>query len=128
MLETLLLARAQDFAKLMDVRSASTLIDHADRGDYTVEAKYLLACDGALSGCAERMDLTPESTARTGLLAADLTLLHLPADAAPEPWLWFDPGFDAGAFVRLIPLPAQNPQAETACASNGPGPARARPG
>ena len=109
--EEYLVARAQDFPDLIDLRFKNrftALQQHPDRvvaqvetpdGSYAVEADYLLACDGVRS--AVRTALGLDFAGRVfeeRFLIADV---ELKADFPSERWFWFEPPFHAGQSALL---------------------------
>ena len=67
--EQYLVERAQEFPDLIDLRFGNRVTDHSDHGDhvslavetpdgdYTLNAEYMIACDGARSPTRQRMNL-----------------------------------------------------------------------
>jgi len=114
--EEYLIDRARDFPGLIDLRFKNRVVDHADRGDhtvlnietpdgpYTLEADWMIACDGAGSPTRNRMGLSFEGqTFQEQFLIADIEMKDSPfGDAAvPERWFWFDPPFHNGKSALL---------------------------
>jgi len=72
-------------------------------GGYTIEAAWLLACDGARSTIREAMALPfTGQTFRDRFLIADV---KMQADFPTERWFWFDPPFHRGQSVLLHKQP-----------------------
>lgn len=114
--EQFLAERAAEFPELIDLRFLNNVRDHTDHGShvtldvatpeghYTLEAQYLVACDGANSGTRQRMGLEFEGqTFEERFLIADIELEESPfgEGAPPERWFWFDPEFHDGKSVLL---------------------------
>lgn len=72
-------------------------------GQYSVEADWLLACDGARSFVRESLGLPfVGKVFRDRFLIADVVMK---ADFPPERWFWFDPPFHRGGSVLLHKQP-----------------------
>jgi len=68
-------------------------------GDYTLQADYLVACDGARSPVRKALGLESKGrTFRDRFLIADV---KMKADFPPERWFWFDPPFHRNQSVLL---------------------------
>ncbi len=72
-------------------------------GAYSLEADYLLACDGARSPIRQMMGLEFEGVLfEERFLIADIVMQ---ADFPPERWFWFEPEFHAGQSALLHKQP-----------------------
>ncbi len=114
--EQYLVERARDFPDLIDLRFRNAVAAHEDLGDrvrlsvatpegpYALDARWLVACDGANSPTRRRMGLAWEGrTFEERFLIADVEMPDSPFgehDAA-ERWFWFDPPFHAGKSALL---------------------------
>lgn len=117
--EQYLVERAQDFPDLIDLRFKNKVIGHNDAGDhihldietpdgnYTLQSKYLLACDGAGSATRNRMQLPFEGqTFDEHFLIVDVEMQESPFDTdVPERWFWFEPTFHQGQSALLHKQP-----------------------
>ena len=114
--EEYLVDRAREFPDLIDLRFKNKVIGHTDQGDhvvltietpdgtYTLEARYLIACDGAGSPTRERMGLSfTGQTFQEQFLIADIEMEDSPfgESSVPERWFWFDPPFHPGKSALL---------------------------
>ncbi|MDN5567851.1 MAG: FAD-dependent oxidoreductase [Paracoccus sp. (in: a-proteobacteria)] len=64
-------------------------------GDYTLQAGWLIACDGARSTVRDRLGLDFEGRIfEDNFLIADIRMPD--HDMPPERWFWFDPPFNPG--------------------------------
>jgi 3-(3-hydroxy-phenyl)propionate hydroxylase len=114
--EEYLIDRARMFPDLIDLRFLSRVTGHRDTGDgvaldvetpegaYTLEADWLVACDGAKSPTRERMGLTFEGQTFTEqFLIVDVEMPEspFPEQDVPERWFWFDPPFHSGKSALL---------------------------
>jgi 3-(3-hydroxy-phenyl)propionate hydroxylase len=84
--------------------SFASLTVNTPDGDYSLEAQYLVACDGGRS--AVRKSLGLESKGRSfndRFLIADVVFETGSAESVfpPERWFWFDPPFHPGQSVLL---------------------------
>lgn len=116
--EEYLIDRVRDFPDLIDLRfknRVTALHQHTDGkasveidiktpdGDYTLGAKYLLACDGANSDIRTMMGLRFEGQSfEEQFLIADI---HMQADFPNERWFWFNPPFHEGQTALLHKQP-----------------------
>ncbi|HSF63516.1 MAG TPA: FAD-dependent monooxygenase [Paracoccaceae bacterium] len=117
--EAYLIDRARDFPGLIDLRFLNRVTGHRDTGDgvvlevetpegaYALEARYLVACDGAGSPVRGRMGLRWEGqTFEEQFLIADIEMADSPfAGAGAERWFWFDPTFHPGKSALLHQQP-----------------------
>ncbi|MDG4649565.1 FAD-dependent monooxygenase [Roseibacterium sp. SDUM158017] len=119
--EEYLLDRAREFPGLIDLRFLSRVADHEDRGEdgvrltvetpegrYVLDARYMLACDGANSPTRARMGLDFEGrTFEERFLICDIEMKDSPfgEHGVPERWFWFDPPFHAGKSALLHKQP-----------------------
>lgn len=72
-------------------------------GPYSLEADWLLACDGARSTVRQELGLTFEGRVfEDHFLIADVTMK---ADFPTERWFWFDPPFNPGRSALLHKQP-----------------------
>ena len=72
-------------------------------GDYSLQAAWLLACDGARSAIRQALALPFQGQVfRDRFLIADV-VMH--ADFPPERWFWFNPPFHPGQSVLLHKQP-----------------------
>ena len=108
--EQYLVERAFEFPDLIDLRFKNKVVDHVDKGDharltietpdghYTLDAEYMLACDGAGSPTRNRMGLSFEGqTFEEHFLIADVEMEDSPFETdEPERWFWFEPTFHNG--------------------------------
>ncbi|MCE8007593.1 FAD-dependent oxidoreductase [Aestuariivita sp.] len=114
--EEYLIDRAQDFPDMIDLRFKNKVTDHAGKDDhvvltvetpdgpYTLEADWLIACDGAGSPTRERMGLDfTGQTFQEQFLIADIEMEDSPFgdQDVPERWFWFDPPFHPGKSALL---------------------------
>lgn len=118
--EHMLLERAHAFPDLIDLRFRNRVTDHAERGDhveliietpdgdYTLEADWYLACDGARSATRSRMALPFEGQSfEERFLIVDVEMPQSPFAVAerPERWFWFAPPFHEGQSALLHKQP-----------------------
>ena len=118
--EQMLVARAQQFPDLIDLRFRNRVTSHTDRGDhvelqietpdgaYTLQADWYLACDGARSATRKRMELPFEGqTFEERFLIVDVEMPQSPFAVAdrPERWFWFAPPFHDGQSALLHKQP-----------------------
>jgi len=117
--EQYLVERAQEFPELIDLRFKNKVTDHTDKGDhvnltvetpdgaYSLEAEYLIACDGAGSATRRRMDLPFEGqTFEEHFLIVDVEMEESPFETeTAERWFWFEPVFHAGQSALLHKQP-----------------------
>jgi 3-(3-hydroxy-phenyl)propionate hydroxylase len=74
-------------------------------GDYTLQAEWLIACDGARSFIRDALGLPFEGKVfRDRFLIADV-VLHAGVEFPTERWFWFDPPFHPGQSVLLHKQP-----------------------
>lgn len=113
--EDYLIERAGDFPDLIDLRfrnEVTGLVLENDRvtatvetpdGSYSLQADYLVACDGARSPLRAMLglDLTGELFEERFLIAD----IVMEADFPPERWFWFQPSFHAGQSALLHKQP-----------------------
>ncbi len=118
--EQYLVDRAGDFPDLIDLRFNNTVTDHVTsdtgvslqistpEGDYSLQAEYVIACDGANSPTRKRMGLSFEGESfEERFLIADIEMEDDPfanADNA-ERWFWFKPPFHEGQSALLHKQP-----------------------
>jgi 3-(3-hydroxy-phenyl)propionate hydroxylase len=113
--EEYLVARARDFPELIGLRFGNRVIGlerHADHavlgietaaGNYTLEARYVLACDGARSTLRGLMGLAfAGELFEERFLIADI---EMEADFPPERRFWFEPPFHNGQSALLHKQP-----------------------
>ncbi len=118
--EQYLAERAQDFPDLIDLRFLNKVTAHTDHGDYvtldvstpdgdyTLEAEYYIACDGAASATRHRMNLSFEGqTFEEHFLIVDVEMETSPFGNhdTPERWFWFAPPFHNGQSALLHKQP-----------------------
>lgn len=118
--EEYLLERAREFPDLIDLRFLSKVTGHEDTGEcvrltvetpegaYTLEAAWMLACDGAGSPTRERMGLPFEGQSfEERFLICDIEMADSPFGdhGTPERWFWFDPPFHPGKSALLHKQP-----------------------
>ena len=117
--EQYLVERAQDFPDLIDLRFKNKLVDHVDTGafikleietpdgPYSLETRYLLACDGAGSPTRQRMGLAFDGQIfDEHFLIADVEMETSPFETeTPERWFWFNPPFHQGQSALLHQQP-----------------------
>ena len=83
----------------LDVRELPTLAVETPAGPCTIEADWLLACDGARSQIRRLMGLDFKGQAFDDrFLIADV---RMAADFPAERWFWFDPPFHPGGSALL---------------------------
>lgn len=113
--EEYLIARAQEFPELIDLRWKNQAVALDQRGDqveiavetpdgmYRLSAPYVLACDGARSSLRKMMGLELEGHRfAERFLIADV---EMKADFPPERHFWFDPGFHKGESALIHKQP-----------------------
>ena len=77
----------------------ATLKIETPKGNYSVEAEYILACDGVHSPTRNAMNLSFEGELfEENFLIADITMEN---DFPTERWFWFDPPFNKGYSALL---------------------------
>ncbi|TNE33592.1 MAG: FAD-dependent oxidoreductase [Alphaproteobacteria bacterium] len=117
--EEYLLERAADFEDLIDIRWLSRVMREENRedsvtlhietpeGDYSLNAEYAIACDGARSSIRARMGLKFEGQHfEERFLITDIEMEEPPFEsAAPERWFWFRPPFHSGHSALLHKQP-----------------------
>ncbi|MEM9330056.1 MAG: FAD-dependent oxidoreductase [Pseudomonadota bacterium] len=117
--EQFLVERARDFPDLIDLRFLNKVINHKDTGErvsllietpdgaYTLEAEFVIACDGAGSPTRKRMDLAFEGqNFDEHFLIIDVELDESPFKTeTAERWFWFEPTFHAGQSALLHKQP-----------------------
>jgi 3-(3-hydroxy-phenyl)propionate hydroxylase len=118
--EQYLAERAQDFPDLIELRFLNKVTGHTDHGDhvtldittpdgdYTLEADYYLACDGAGSATRTRMNLPFNGqTFEEHFLIVDVEMETSPFGSGdtPERWFWFNPPFHNGQSALLHKQP-----------------------
>lgn len=114
--EEYLIDRAQEFSDMIDLRFKNNVTAHDDKGDhvvltvntpdgdYTLEADWYIACDGAGSATRARMGLDfTGQTFQEQFLIADIEMEDSPFgdEDVPERWFWFDPPFHPGKSALL---------------------------
>jgi len=81
----------------------SSLSVHTQDGDYTLEADWLICCDGAGSPARKMLGLEFEGRVfEDNFLIADVVMK---ADFPTERWFWFDPPFNPGQSALLHKQP-----------------------
>lgn len=76
-----------------------TLEITTDEGEYTIEADYLIACEGVRSRTRDAMNIPYEGELfEENFLIADVTMEN---DFPTERWFWFDPPFNKGYSALL---------------------------
>jgi len=117
--EQYLVERARDFPGLIDLRFSNKVVCHQDKGghialdvetdfgNYTLNADYVLACDGAGSPTRKRMNLPFEGqTFEEHFLIADVKMEESPFETEEaERWFWFEPEFHPGQSALLHKQP-----------------------
>ena len=118
--EQYLIDRASEFPSLIDLRFLNKVIAHTDHGDhvtlnistpdgqYTLEAEYYVACDGAGSATRERMQLALNGQSfDEHFLIVDVEMETSPFGdhTTPERWFWFAPPFHSGQSALLHKQP-----------------------
>ena len=113
-LEQFLFERAQELPSVdlrfqnrcagVDIRPDHARIElETPDGPYTIEAGWLVACDGSRSKVRELMGLSFEGRVfEDRFLIADI---KMPADYPAERWFWFDPPFNPGQSALLHKQP-----------------------
>ena len=77
----------------------ATLTIDAPEGEYKLEARYVVACDGSRSAVRRHLGLESKGRVfRDRFLIADV---RMDVDAPAERWFWFDPPFHPGQSVLL---------------------------
>ena len=80
--------------------SYTTLTVDTPDGPYTLEAEYLIACDGARSPLRDMMGLSFDGRVfEDNFLIADV---HMKADFPTERWFWFEPPFKGAGQSALL--------------------------
>jgi 3-(3-hydroxy-phenyl)propionate hydroxylase len=100
---------------LIDIRFKNTVIsvsnkaDHAEMdirtpdGQYTLQAQYVIACDGANSPVRRMLGLDFDGEMfEERFLIADI---EMQAETPPERWFWFEPNFHNGQSALLHKQP-----------------------
>ncbi|MEM9277082.1 MAG: FAD-dependent oxidoreductase [Pseudomonadota bacterium] len=117
--EQYLVERAQAFPDLIDLRFKNKVVDHTDNGEhvllsietpnghYSLEADYVIACDGAGSPTRKRMGLAFEGqTFEEHFLIVDVEMEESPFETeTAERWFWFEPAFHQGQSALLHKQP-----------------------
>lgn len=118
--EEYLVDRCGEFPDLIDLRWKNTVVDHSTGDDgvrleidtpdgrYRLDARYLVACDGAHSATRRRMGLAFEGERfDEQFLITDVEMRDDPFDAGgvPERWFWFRPPFHDGQSALLHKQP-----------------------
>ncbi|SFE78209.1 3-(3-hydroxy-phenyl)propionate hydroxylase [Sulfitobacter brevis] len=117
--EQYLVERALDLPDLIDLRFLNKVTGHADHGDhvsltvetpdgnYTLQADWYIACDGAASPTRKRMALPFEGqTFEEHFLIVDVEMETSPFGTdTPERWFWFAPPFHSGQSALLHKQP-----------------------
>ncbi|MCR9212925.1 MAG: FAD-dependent oxidoreductase [Proteobacteria bacterium] len=118
--EQYLVERTQDFPDLIDLRWLSKVTDEeledekvtvsvsTPEGNYTLDAEYVVACDGAKSSVRERLGLPFKGhTFEERFLIADVEMEQspFPDDETHERWFWFEPPFHNGQSALLHKQP-----------------------
>lgn len=88
---------------LHQLEESAEISVHTKQSDYTLNAKWVVACDGARSAVREMLGLDFEGRVfEDNFLIADIRLKgELPA----ERWFWFDPPFNPGRSALLHKQP-----------------------
>ncbi len=113
-LEEFLIQRAQN-SPLIDLRFLNRVVSVADKrdfvglkiqtpdGEYTLQADYLIACDGANSPVRHMLGLDFEGELfEERFLIADI---EMKAEFPSERWFWFEPSFHNGQSALLHKQP-----------------------
>ena len=113
--EQFLVERCRDFPDLIDLRFKNWVTGvkqdgegvraevQTPDGEYTLEADYLIACDGAKSGIRTWMGLDfAGELFEERFLIADI---EMKADFPSERWFWFEPTFHPGQSALLHKQP-----------------------
>lgn len=117
--EQYLVERAKAFPELINLRFKNKVTGHEDKddhvvveistpaGDYSLDADYLLACDGANSPTRSRMGLSfTGETFEEQFLIVDVEMPRSPFNTeTAERWFWFDPVFHNGQSALLHKQP-----------------------
>jgi 3-(3-hydroxy-phenyl)propionate hydroxylase len=118
--EEYLVDRVMDFPDLIDLRWLSKVTGHerhgqgvvlhveTPEGGYSLEAEYLLACDGAKSSIRNHMGLAFDGhTFEEHFLIADVEMAQSPFanEDIHERWFWFEPPFHTGQSALLHKQP-----------------------
>ena len=118
--EQYLVERALQFPDLIDLRFKNKVIDHRDDGNqvmidietpdgnYSLNAEYMIACDGARSPTRQRMKLPFEGqTFEEKFLIVDVEMKDNPfgENRPAERWFWFEPDFHKGQSALLHKQP-----------------------
>jgi 3-(3-hydroxy-phenyl)propionate hydroxylase len=113
--EQYLVERCHDFPELIDLRwknravgisqdaHAATVSVSTPDGEYCIESRYVLACDGAKSAIRQMMGLDFEGRVfEERFLICDI---EMRADFPSERWFWFEPPFHTGESALLHKQP-----------------------
>ena len=113
--ETYLVERCQDLSERIELRWKHRAVDvsqhddhvtvsvHCPDGDYTLEADYVLACDGANSSIRRMLGLDFAGRVfEERFLIADV---QMKAEFPSERWFWFEPPFHSGRSALLHKQP-----------------------
>ncbi len=113
--EQYLVERCADFPDLIDLRWKNKVVAvnqttdgvraklETPDGPYTIEADYLIACDGARSALRSMLGLAFEGqTFEERFLITDI---EMQADFPSERWFWFEPPFHSGQSALLHKQP-----------------------
>ncbi len=113
--EQFLVERCADFPELIDLRWNNKVVGVEQRedtvavristpdGGYALEARYVVACDGARSAVRSMLGLSFEGIQfDERFLIADI---EMKADFPSERWFWFEPPFHSGQSALLHKQP-----------------------
>ncbi len=118
--EEYLVDRVQDFPDLIELRWLSKVTGEemddekvrasvsTPEGDYSLDADFVIACDGAKSSVRERLGLPFKGhTFEERFLIADVEMEQspFPDDETHERWFWFEPPFHNGQSALLHKQP-----------------------
>ncbi len=118
--EDLLVTRARAFPDLISLRFLNKVTEHRDMGDhvvldvatpdgdYSLQARWMIACDGAGSPTRQRMGLAFDGEHfEENFLIVDVEMEQSPFGnhETPERWFWFAPPFHAGQSALLHKQP-----------------------